>query len=169
MDCVSCGRARSRNLGDYATRRALEINQIIRDSEIFPRIRDAEKAALEDEVIFRKRREKKRKKREKLLKEQQLGVNRKEQGKQEERMLPTIPSATKIDPVKLDYFSAHVLNRDPNCSQYMPFNEVFFPKLFNLPPDANNPHSIDLVWMLGFQHNATHVSEVTKTKKEFKS
>lgn len=151
-------------------RRALEINQIIRESEIFPRIRDAEKAMIEDEKKFIKRREKKKKKREKLLKEQQFGLNH--QPKEDPNKLPPVANPFKKDapksPVK-DYFSGFVLNRDPNCSKYMPFNEVFFPNLYNPPPDCNNPHSIDMIWMLGFQHDALKKSVDVKVKKEFVS
>lgn len=149
------------------TRRALEIDQIIRQSEVFPRIRDAEKAMMEDETKFRKRREKKKKRREKLAQQQRTGT--KINPIESNNFLPPIKTDTEERIPQLDYFTGHVLNKDPACSQYMPFNEVFFPKLFNLPPDTNNSHSIDLVWMLGFQHDAAHVSEVQKVKKEFKS
>lgn len=165
-------------------RRAKEMNQNIRNSEVFPRIRDTERLMIEDEILFRKRRERKKKKQENLLKEQENGIDHSQyQEKNKKRLDSThLPPITKktvksdrngnnntISPMKSDYFSSYVLNRDPNCSQYMPFNEVFYPNLFNPLIDSNNPHSIDLVWMLGFQHDALHKSIEVKVKKEFKS
>jgi phage-related minor tail protein len=138
--------------------RALDIDRKIRESEIFPRIRDAEKAMYEDEGRFIKRREKKRKKREKQLKESNFSP------------LPKIKSLSPKKPAE-DYFSGFVLNKDPGCSKYMPFNEVFFPKLFTNSENAHDPHSLDLVWMLGFQHDDIHKhsgSVELSMKKEFK-
>mmetsp|Transcript_3778 Transcript_3778/g.4155 ORF Transcript_3778/g.4155 Transcript_3778/m.4155 type:complete len:169 (+) Transcript_3778:97-603(+) len=164
-------------------RRAKEMNQNIRNSEVFPRIRDTERLMIEDEILFRKRRERKKKKQENLLKEKENGYQP-YQEKNKKRLDSThLPPITKkaaksndinnnnntTSPAKSDYFSSFVLNRDPNCSQYMPFNEVFYPNLFNPLIDSNNPHSIDMVWMLGFQHDALHKSIEVKVKKEFKS
>lgn len=160
-------------------RRAKEMNQNIRNSEVFPRIRDTERLMIEDEILFRKRRERKKKKQENLFKEKENGYQQ-YQEKNKKRLdsnhLPPITKKTAksndtntTSPAKSDYFSSFVLNRDPNCSQYMPFNEVFYPNLFNPSIDRNNPHSIDMVWMLGFQHDALHKSIEVKVKKEFKS
>jgi hypothetical protein len=147
--------------------RALDLNQRIRESEIFPRIRDAEKAMAEEQVLFAKRREKKKKKR---IQEQKR--------RDHSTVLPAIRngSTNNKSPSKspsqkqLDYFTGFVLNKDPRCASYMPFNEVFFPALFNVPqPDCPNPHSIDMLWMLGFQHDALHESKVVEEKIEFKT
>lgn len=123
--------------------RAANIDQIIRQSERFPRIRDAEREMAENEEAFLKRREKKRKQAERLQRQQALA-------------LPEIKSLhSKQTPAKQDdYFSSFVINSDPSVAKYMLFNEVHYPKLFS-PISSKAPHTIDSLWMLGFAHEST--------------
>lgn len=57
--------------------------------------------------------------------------------------------------VQKQYFTSYVLNKDPSCSKYMPFDEVYFPKLFNEKNAVVGPESIDNMWLLGFQDMET--------------
>lgn len=113
--------------------RAISLGDRVRESELFPRIRDAEREMYINDDNFLKRMEKKKKKRE-LRKH---CTNNK----------PLFPRIKKDD-----LFACHVLNKDPKCSGYMPFDKVFFPKLFSNSIDVSNPHSIDSYWTLGAQH-----------------
>jgi hypothetical protein len=149
-------------------RRVKEIDQIIRTSEIFPRIRDAEREMYENEEKFRKRQEKKKKKREKLLKSDPA-INSDILRQQALPHLIIKKNGKSEDQPVADYFNSFVLNRDPSCSKYMPFNEIHFPKLFNTHHiDVANPHSIDMIWMLGFQHEALRKEIPVVKKREFK-
>ncbi|RYH25726.1 hypothetical protein EON65_15315 [archaeon] len=114
----------------------------IKTSEVFPRIRDAEASMAEDEKDFHKRIQKKKDKKKKSLKS---GVK-----------LPAIPSPVKHKGTQQDYFSEFVVNKDTSCSKYMPFDKVYFPKLFTNSTASKAPNSIDMVWMLGFTHYAEH-------------
>lgn len=115
------------------------LGERIKNSEIFPRIRDANASMAEDEKAFCKRVQKKK---EKKLKKSLKGVK-----------LPVIPPPVQQ---KQDYFTEFVVNKDPSCSKYMPFDKVYYPKLFSNSSTGRAPNSIDMVWMLGFTHYAEH-------------
>jgi hypothetical protein len=128
----------------------------IRASEVFPRIRDAEEAMKRNEKEFfeklKLKESKLRRKKEKLKKKQVIiAVN------------PTIQKIKELTPQK-QYFTGFVLNKDPHCSQYMPFDEVYFPKLFNGTNAKTTPETIDNLWMLGFEDFATRKTEAQKQK-----
>lgn len=112
----------------------------VRESELFPRIRDAEKLMEEEQQKFLKRKEKKKKKR----KETSSSLRPK-------NLPPIIQNKPAVNE-ESTYFTKFVVNKDPSNSKYMPFDEVYYPNIFN--EDARNapPHSIDMLWMLGFQH-----------------
>ncbi len=114
----------------------------VRNSELFPRIRDAEEQMRKDEMAFVMRLEKKKTKRQ-----------------QNRSKLPAISSSPKHEKDVYSYFSSHVLNCDPSCSKYMPFDVVHYPKLYNPASTKYMPESIDHVWMLGFQHLAVESSK----------
>jgi hypothetical protein len=122
--------------------RAETLTRRVRESELFPRIRDVEQAMLEDEKKFMERRLKRKKKRKKL------------QDKKVE--LPSIfdkwiPKDDEGEN-QLNFFSKFIVNSDPSNSKYMPFDEVYYPSIFN--EDVRNcpPHAIDNIWMLAFEH-----------------
>jgi uncharacterized protein YlzI (FlbEa/FlbD family) len=117
--------------------RVEEVNRRIRESEKFPRIRDAEREMAQSESRFIKRQVKRKKKREL-------------QAKGEVSNIPKLPPVGDFQ----DFFSGHVLNRDPQCSKFMPFDEVYFPNMFNPQIISAPPHSIDHLWLLGFRHEA---------------
>lgn len=112
----------------------------VRESEMFPRIRDAERIMEEKQQQYLKRKEKKKKKK----KEASNTLRPKK--------LPPIVKNTTSVPEDMSYFSKFVVNTDPSNSKFMPFDEVYYPNIFN--EDARNApaHSIDTLWMLGFQH-----------------
>jgi hypothetical protein len=137
---------------NHMKQRAADIDQRVRQSERFPRIRDAELEMAVNEAAFLKRREDKKKAAEKLkrLKAFQLPDFR--------------PDAVKPVVVKQeDYFTGFVINNDADSAKYMDFNEIFYPKLFN-PSSSKAPHSIDSVWMLALAHESHNANKV-KLKK----
>jgi hypothetical protein len=129
--------------------RALTLDERVRQSELFPRIRDAEREMVQNEADFQKKREQQKKRREKQhsLDLKALAMKESAQATQETH-----------------YFTGFVLNKDPSCSQYMPFDEIFFPKLFNKVTQKTPPEAIDSLWMLGFED---HIQRVNQPKGQF--
>lgn len=131
----------------------------VRTSEVFPRIRDAEIGMALEEAAFTQRID------AKILKRKtQRHAGRTTVGHSPSQR--ALPKAAKAEVVAKEYFSSHVLNKDPACSKYMPFDVVHFPKLFNPNEATHRPESLDFVWMLGFQHMASTASHLTVTGKE---
>ena len=123
----------------------------IRNSELFPRIRDAELAMKKNEEDFQA----KLKAKESLKKKKKMKKNKKE--------VVIVVNATpkkekEIVPQK-QYFTGFVLNKDPLCSKYMPFDEVYFPKLFNRADADTGANTIENLWMLGFEDLVTRKTE----------
>ncbi len=112
----------------------------VRESELFPRIRDLEQKMVEEEGKYLKLKEKKKKKR----KEASTALRPK--------TLPPIINKVPKAEKEQSYFSKFVVNKDPSNSKYMPFDEVYYPNIFNEDARSAPPHSIDMLWMLGFQH-----------------
>ena len=131
--------------------RALTLDERVRASGLFPRIRDAEAEMVKNEMEFQRKREQERKKREKM------------------RKLDLKALATKGDastsPVKPEnhYFTGFVLNKDPSCSKYLPYDEIFFPKLFNKATQRSPPETLQSLWMLGFED---HIYRSNQPKPE---
>lgn len=118
--------------------RVLSLDERIRKSELFPRIRDAEANMIKNEQEFQKKRQL-QKKRNELKHKMDLKA--------------VALADDHHSPVKQEnhYFTGFVLNKDPSCSRYMPFDEVFFPKLFNKATKRAPPETINGLWMLGFE------------------
>jgi hypothetical protein len=129
--------------------RALTLDERIRQSALFPRIRDAEREMVQNEADFQKKREQQRKRREKQhnLDLKALAMKESAQAAQETH-----------------YFTGFVLNKDPSCSQYMPFDAIYFPKLFNKITQKTPPEAIDSLWMLGFED---HIQRENAPKGQF--
>ncbi|CAM9262424.1 unnamed protein product [Chrysoparadoxa australica] len=70
-----------------------------------------------------------------------------------------------------DLFSSFVLNRDPECSKYLPYNEVVYPKLFNRPreAEAKSPSQasaqLDEMWMVGFLEETQRTQQAIMLKE----
>lgn len=126
--------------------------QRVRNSELFPRIRDVEAIMEEEQQIYAARIENKKRK---LLGKPARPLPPRNLT---EKPSPSRPKKTEL--IAKDYFSSHVLNKDPACSQYMPFDVVYFPKLFNKNEATYVPQSLDYVWMLGFQHLSENASKI---------
>ena len=126
--------------------RAKTLDERVKTSELFPRIRDAELQMQISEEKYIKRTLKKAKQREIAL------LHR-----------SNVPKLPPVSGPKQDLFTGHVLNKDPSCSKYMLFDEIFFPKLFDPTISAGPPHTIDNIWMLGFQHYA--IQQQNKVKQ----
>ena len=147
----------------------------VRKSQLFPRIRDAEvemkrnEKEFQDHVHLRNFKKKQRKEYKERIKK---GL--------ESPPLKQPKIIKKVEPKQ--YFTNFVLDKDPNASKYMPFDRVYFPKLFdedtkNVPPESKFPFlfislcllflvnfvpniiaiiiaGLDSLWLLGFQDMA---------------
>lgn len=137
--------------------RAKTVVRRVRESEEFPRIRDAELRMEEDEKKFILRRlNKKKKRRQKFT---------------QNAALPPIHTAKPSFTQEKDtnFFTRFVLNDDPDNSKYMPFDQVFYPSVFNQDARQCPPHGIDFVWMLGFQHLDEELSKKKIQRSKFKT
>lgn len=132
------------------------LNDRIRNSETFPRIRDLEAALAEEQNLYVAKIE------NKLLRRKGKPAKPLPPRILTKSSSPSKSSAAKAELVARDFFSTHVLNKDPGCSKYMPFDKVFYPRLFNNNESSHVPESLDLVWMLGFQHLAEHSSSIVQ-------
>ena len=115
--------------------RASTVNQRIRESEKFPQIRNAELELKENEARLKAK----------------YGTEFVRTGKRAATSKGKIGSnRVKVDDaVTSDFFSTHVLNKDPECAAYMPYNEVHYPNLFSadkMPPEVLQ----EGMWMSGF-------------------
>ena len=131
----------------------LTVNDRIRTSELFPRIRDAEKEMKEKEKELLEKIEKAKK-----LKKKKLEAFK---NRHKEEIIITKPWAPKevLSPESAkQYFTSFVLDKDPQSSKYMPFDKVYFPKLFDKDTAAMSAQSIDRLWLLGFQDLAINES-----------
>eukprot|EP01039_Chlorochromonas_danica_P007078 gene7077-7828_t len=128
------------------------LNTRIRESELFPRIRDAEAAMVKEEIAYQQR-----------LRNKDL--RRRQSNNQTATVKRSVHSPIKPAIVANEYFSSHILNRDPQCSKYMPFDVVYFPRLFNQNDATYAPDSIDQIWMQAFQHLSTNASKITEKDK----
>lgn len=140
--------------------RILQIDQKIRESELFPRIRDAEREMIRNEKEFQK-------KRKKLLIQQNIKNNTSIQDmlkmnqekimmmKKKNVSLPLIESSKPSN-----CFTMFSLNHDPKNID--PSFDVFFPRLFNDDHTIikARPDSIETFWMLGF---IDHINNTSKT------
>jgi len=127
------------------------LDERVRASGLFPRIRDAEAEMVKNEIEFQKKRERDRK--------------RKEKQRQLDLKILAVKDEKPKKPIKSEnhYFTGFVLNKDPSCTKYMEFDEVFFPKLFNKVTQKSPPETIQNLWMLGFEDHR-YRSEQPKTE-----
>lgn len=105
------------------------VNQRIRESELFPRIRDAEAILKADEQQkFRDR----------------------------VRLAPAARQKTTTSFKEdfnegNDYFSSHVLNSDSSSAKYMLYNEVVYPKMFQKwNTSVQSSEALERMWVSGF-------------------
>lgn len=131
----------------------LTINDRVRGSELFPRIRDAEKEMKDKEKDLLQKIESAKK-----LKKKKLEAFK---NRHKEEIIITKPWAPKevLSPESAkQYFTGFVLDKDPQSSKYMPFDTVYFPKLFDKDTASMTADSIDRLWLIGFQDLAIHES-----------
>lgn len=106
---------------------------------------------VQNELNFQKKRERDRKRKEKQHK-----LDLKILALKDEKPRKPVTSENH-------YFTGFVLNKDPSCTKYMEFDEVFFPKLFNKATQKSPPETIQSLWMLGFEDHR-YRSEQPKTE-----
>lgn len=116
-----------------------KLDERIRNSERFPRIRDAEKAMKENEEFMKE--------------EYRKSVKKK--GKKSTKRQPDDGQSAQGNAPSAEFFSKFVLNKDPSCAAYMPYNEVIYPKIADTCSECNRvPDSINNLWMSGFLDRA---------------
>lgn len=128
------------------------VNDRIRNSETFPRIRDAENSMKEFSSQWR------------LLKQYRANNT----SKYAQRELPLIPKSEFSPPrisldcedPKQEYFNTFTLNTDKKCAKYMPFNKIHFPKTFGF--EDMPPESLDKLWVAGFLDRAQRDADAVK-------
>jgi hypothetical protein len=136
------------------------VDDRIRASEKFPRIRDAELMNLKM---------KKELKQKIADRDFQRELARKEREKYGNKTPPGTPKEKKLmieeDYIEKDFFSYHVMNEDPEMSKYLDYDGLVFPKPYEvvkLPPEF-----IDKLWVSGFMDRANR-DGVKKMKEEQK-
>lgn len=118
--------------------RIYTVDKRIRESENFFRIKEAEarivagRKSLEDRIAATKKRKEKNKK---------LGILEQE----DSHMLPEVTPP--------QFFSAHTLNTDPSLAKFVQYNELVFPKPYDVLDGTGiklQPDFIDKMWVSGF-------------------
>jgi hypothetical protein len=138
--------------------RILTVSERVRSSELFPRIRDAELGMIKYNKDLLER-----------IEDKKLRKIKKKEEKERLRHLPPhqIPPKKVVTYVPpKSYFTSFVLDRDPRARKYMPFDTVYFPKLFDEDISAVPPESIDKLWMFGFQDLALEENKEKLAKKK---
>ncbi len=114
-----------------------------------------------------------KRKEEEFLAKIKLKESMKRKSKQKKKPQVTIvvnatPKKVKEAAPQKQYFTGFVLNKDPLCSKYMPFDEVYFPKLFNGANADVGAETIENLWMLGFEDLVTRktVAQSQTTKPQ---
>ena len=137
--------------------RILQIDQKIRESELFPRIRDAEREMIRNEKEFQK-------KRKTLLIQQNIKNNTSIQDmlkKNQEKIIMLKKKNVLLPLIEpSNCFTMFSLNHDPKNID--PSFDVFYPRLFNDDHTIikARPDSIETFWMLGF---IDHINNTSKT------
>ena len=138
--------------------RAASLNKRVRESEAFPRIRDAEAELFAEEARLQDKygREYVKTGVRATTAKGKIGTNR--------IKVAEAPEA--------DFFTTLVLNKDPSCAQYMPYNEVQYPNIFRPGSDKMSPEVLqNSFWMSGFIDRAIRgddLGEVLSKKKKVK-
>jgi hypothetical protein len=70
---------------------------------------------------------------------------------------------------EMGVFNTFVLNKDPDCSAYMPYNDVSYPRLQNEKREKQAFAELESLWMVGFLHHnkKTKSEEVAKDLQPF--
>ncbi|GMH72347.1 hypothetical protein TL16_g05891 [Triparma laevis f. inornata] len=56
-------------------------------------------------------------------------------------------------PKQTGVFSTFTLNKDPDCSQYMPYDDVSYPRLQKQASGTDSMAELESMWMVGFLHH----------------
>lgn len=143
--------------------RIASVDQRIHESEKFPRIRSAELAMKENE----KRLKEKygiitcKKNNFKKIPGYKKSIQNVESNDDDNQHFQ--PKSDLTD--QAGFFTGHVLNRDRDIAKYLPYNEVFYPTLFEdvkLPPEFIE----NGLWMSGFLDRAARDSDLNEKLKK---
>jgi hypothetical protein len=137
------------------------VDDRIRASEKFPRIRDAELTTIKKKEQLRKKIEDRDYARKVAAEERAKNGNRTPPGGSPSEK----KNIVEEDYIEKDFFSYHVMNEDPEMSKYLDYDGLVFPKPYEvtkLPPEF-----IDKLWVSGFMDRANR-DGVKKMKEEHK-
>lgn len=130
----------------------------VRESEIFPRIRDAEKLMRENEIKMKDKYDPDPIKvgKSKIKKQKKIKTKIEDLG----------PFKPKKELDTTSFFSTFVINDDPEVAKFIEFSEIQFPNMYN--PNVKNldPGSIDKLWMSGFLDRAERDKDIIKKQQE---
>ena len=130
------------------------VDERISKSERFPRIRDAAASVKAKQDALRQRVEERDFLREQARQERLLNGR----GEGEDDLPTDDPTVKKQQLVEEDYiengfFTAHVLNEDPEMSKFVPYDYLVYPKPYEVVKDLP-PDFIDKMWIAGFMDRA---------------
>jgi hypothetical protein len=131
----------------------------VRESELFPRIRDAEALMRENEV--------------KMKDKYDPDPIKAGKSKVKKKKIPKTKKTEDLGPFKprkeqdtSSFFSTFVINEDPEVAKYIEFSEIQFPNMYNPKVKNLDPGAIDKLWMAGFLDRAERDKDVIKKQQE---
>ncbi|GMH99477.1 hypothetical protein TrVE_jg3868 [Triparma verrucosa] len=68
-------------------------------------------------------------------------------------------------PVQKGVFSTFTLNKDPDCSQYMPYDDVSYPRLQQQAKGTDSMSELESMWMVGFLHHNKKTKDEESAKE----
>ena len=133
------------------------VDERISNSERFPRIRDAAAAVKAKQQALRDRVDERDRLREEARQLRLQNAAGGEHGSEVDSITGDYPTGKKDpivqeDEIENGFFTAHVLNEDPEMSKFVPYDSLVYPKPYEvvkLPPEF-----IDKMWIAGFMDRA---------------
>jgi hypothetical protein len=117
----------------------------VQNSERFLRVHEAEAKMVDQQ-------KKNKQKRLKLLEDERNGLAYTSQKRTQYRSINSGNGLKDEDEEnhETELFTAHTLNKDPEVSKYLLFNEIIYPKLFTKKISNDSKEEIEKVWVSGF-------------------
>jgi hypothetical protein len=146
--------------------RVVPVEERVRASERFPRIRDAEAAMKSHEqVIARKARKQAAKLRRAEEARRERILNPPSQQLQQDSAYgseePPMPDPDAQD----NYFTSFTLTQDPDVLKYLPYGELHYPKMYHTSGDnAGLREYLDGVWMSGFMDASAELESLASVR-----
>ena len=81
------------------------------------------------------------------------------------RKMPKRKRAGANNNTKPGVFSTFTLNKDPDCSEYMPYDDVSYPRLRMKQASGQAFSELESMWMVGFIHHNKKTKDVETAKQ----